>query len=43
MFLAMKKLNEKQLILERRHSALESEMNRVKGTWNDITGSLSLK
>ena len=32
----MKKLNDKQLEFEEKQSALESEVNRVKGTLNDI-------
>ena len=37
----MKKLSEKQLDLERRHSVLKNEVNRVKGTINYIKGNLS--
>ena len=41
MFTVIKKLNDKQLDLERRQTALESEVNGVKGTLNDMKGDLS--
>ena len=37
----MKKLNDKQLEFEGKQGALESEVNRVKGTLNDIQGDLT--
>ena len=41
MFKAMKILNDKQLELAGKQSALERDVNRVKGTLNDIKGDLS--